>query len=165
MKTPCIFNGDREERHPNFTFSVTSLMLCNLLGRFSLLLQSEYTKRSCNGTLHTHARTHAHTHTICVAVQHLIFASPNHPLLLDSPPPQNSFIWGGNRFLQQDKDIYVVFIPQHGNWSLSRILYWYKAQYHHAASWHKTPGHNDVMPRETELIRTIISCCHHTENF
>ena len=167
MKTPCICTGDKEKRHPNFTFSVTSLMLCNLLGRFSLLLQLEYTKCSCTGTLHTRTLTHTtHTYTICVVVQHLTFASPYHPLLLNSPPPPNSFTWGGNRFLQQDKDIYVVCFPQHGNWSLPRILYRYKAQYHHAVYlWHKTPGHNDVTPRETELIRTILSCCHHTENF
>jgi hypothetical protein len=58
MNTPCICNGDREERHQNFTFSVKSLMLHNLLGRFSLLLQLEYTKCSCTGTLQ--ARTHKH---------------------------------------------------------------------------------------------------------
>lgn len=68
MKTPCICNGDREERHPNFTFSVTSLMLCNLLGRFSLLLQLEYTKCDPPPSTRTHTMCCSTALDICITL-------------------------------------------------------------------------------------------------
>jgi hypothetical protein len=66
MKTPCTCNGDGEGRHPNFIFSVTSIMLHNLLERHSLLLQVGVHKmfvywNSAYVCVCVHVHTHTHT--------------------------------------------------------------------------------------------------------
>jgi hypothetical protein len=60
----CTYNGDTDENDPDFAASVTSLMLYNLLERFSLLLQLEYTKCLC-------IVTHTHTHVLQYCSGHL----------------------------------------------------------------------------------------------
>jgi hypothetical protein len=131
MKTPCICNGDTEERHPNFTISVTSLMLCNLLGKFSLLLQLEYIKCSCTAC----ARTHTHTHTKYVLQYSTCICITLSPTTAGFTSTTKQFHMRRKQISSTEQRHVCGIFPK--TWNLIAIfpciLYWHKAQFRHAA--------------------------------